>query len=122
MNRRNVKGTLGISLQNNSILDPLRSQMLVDLVELVEPSDHARNEEDQPSRIGVISDLSQKRGGWEQGGKDSREIGAGVNGDIRRVGGEEGGQRVVDGDRMDWVSRSEDITQADVVCDRQIKR
>lgn len=118
MNRSDVKRPLRVTLEDDPILDPLRPQMLVNLVKLVKPGDKRRSHEDQPGGIGVIGHLSQDRGGGEERGKESREVRAGMDGHVDPVGCHEGGQGVVDGDGVDGVARAKDVAEADVICER----
>jgi hypothetical protein len=122
MNRSDIKRPLRVTLEDDPVLDPLRPQMLVNLVKLVKPGDERRSHEDQPGGIGVVSHLSQDRGGGEEGGKESREVRAGMDGHVDPVGCHEGGERVVDGDGVDGVARAKDVAEADVVCERAESR
>lgn len=120
MNRSDVKRPLRVTLEDDPVLYPLGPQMLVDLVKLVKPGDQRRSHEDQPGGIGVISHLSQNGGGREEGGQESREVRAGMDGHVDPVGCHEGGQGVVDGDGVDGVTRAKDVAEADIVCEIEI--
>ena len=90
--------------------------MFINLIKLVETRNQRRSHEDQPSGVRVIGYLSEDGGGGEEGGEESRKVGAGMDGHIDRVGGHEGCEGVVDGDGVDGVAAVEDVAEADVVC------
>lgn len=87
MNRSDVERPLRVSLEYNPILHPLRPQMFINLVKLVEPRDKSRGHEDQPGGVRVISHLGEDGGGGEEAGEESREVRTGVDGNVCRVGG-----------------------------------